>query len=104
MRCLRIGGMDKRAGDGATPLLGESSAGLTDRRDMLMRVGALAIGALAFVATAQATVADDDDGGGGYYDDDGGGYYHDVWGGGHYGDDDWRGGYHDDDDWGGDDD
>ncbi|HEX2282852.1 MAG TPA: hypothetical protein VHG52_13935, partial [Thermomicrobiales bacterium] len=55
---------------------------LPDRRDVLMGVGALAIGALAFFTAAQATVADDD------YDDDDG-YYHIVWGGGYFDDDDW---------------
>lgn len=44
---------------------------VTNRRDTLMRVGALAVGGLAFAAAARATVADDDDVA--TEDDDGGG-------------------------------
>lgn len=48
----------------------ETFAGSTDRREMLKRFGALALGGLAFVAATRATGADDDDDNGGRGDDD----------------------------------
>jgi hypothetical protein len=50
-----------------------AAAGFTNRREIVKRVGALALGGLAIVAAVRATEADDDDGGGGGSDDDGGG-------------------------------
>ncbi len=98
-RFSRSDGFDK-TDDAAAPLLGTIGAALADRRTMLMRVGALALGVMALAAVSQATVADDDDGWG---EDNDGGYYHEVWGGGYYGDDDGWGDGYDDDGWGDDD-
>ncbi len=65
--------LPERRQDPDDQLVAEMGTESTNRREIVKRAGALALGGLAIVAAVRATEADDDDGGGGGSDDDGGG-------------------------------